>query len=208
LLQDKLIDALQQALDFPENSLERFIKLYVIAMSYLINDAKDKWICEFFRHTQEKPELRHKFTMQISHLLRNLDENSQREWWKVWLKDYWNNRLQGIPCPLENAEISIMLEKWVIHLQGVFSEAVSMAVQMNPVNLKEWSRLLHQIDQSNLIDCHPNDLARFLIYLGQSDHLPSFWKDDLKVLRKLLGKDLPGELVQDLRELIARIKAA
>ncbi|KKZ14308.1 MAG: hypothetical protein TQ37_01460 [Candidatus Synechococcus spongiarum 15L] len=206
LLQDKLIDALQQALDFPENSLERFIKLYVIAMSYLINDAKDKWICKFFRHTQKKPELRHKFTMQISHLLRNLDENSQREWWKVWLKDYWNNRLQGIPSPLENAEISIMLEKWVIHLQGVFPEAVSTAVQMNPVNLEKCSRLLHHIDQSNLIDCHPNDLARFLIHLGKSDHLPLSWKHSPNVPRKLLKKGLPEELDQELRELILKIE--
>ena len=207
LLRDKLIGALQRVIqEFPQPRRRFFINCYIVALSWLIEDDQDTWIGEFFEHANENHEAKYEFTMAIDNHLRNLNKSEQQEWWNVWLKDYWNNRLDGIPCPLENAEIAIMIEEWVIHLQGVFSEAVSMALRMNPVTLEKWSRLLHQIDQSNLIDCHPNDLARFLIYLGQSDHLPLSWKDDLNVLHKLLEKDLPEELDQGLRELIARIE--
>ena len=144
--------------------------------------------------------------MQICNHLCNLDESQQQEWWNVWLKDYWKSRLQGVPCPLENGE-NVKILEWVLHLQGVFSEAVSMAVQMNPV-LEDHSSLLDQIDESNLIDRYPNDLAKLLIHLGQQENLPWFWVSNLNVLENLLQKNLPENLAQGLQELIARLQSS
>ena len=206
LLQNKLVDALPQAVqDFHEDNLKRFIQVYVNVMSYLIKNDKDKWIYTFFQQAREKPELKHIFTTQVGRLLRNLDEGSQKERWNVWLKDYWNNRLQGVPCPLDNAEIATMFE-WVIYLQGVFSEAVAMAVQMGPAPLKRSLQLHRKVSETNLINRYPNDLARFLIHLGKCETPPWFWYQDSQILHHLLEKDLPEELANELDDLILRIE--
>ena len=206
LLRDKLIDALQRGIrEFPKDTLGRFVKLYVIALTCLIQDVQGRWIGEFFNHADNNNEVKYKFAVQICNRLRNLDESQQQEWWNVWLKDYWKNRLQGVPCRLENGEIAEML-KWVIHLQGVFSEAVDTAVKMEPVILESHSMLLYQIDESNLIDRYPSDLAKLLIYLGQQKSLPWFWVSNLNVLENLLQKNLPEDLAQGLQELVARLQ--
>lgn len=206
LLQDKLIGALQRGIrEFPQDTLERFVQSYVATLIWLIKDTNNHWISEFFKYAQENVEIKHKFAVQIRNQLRNLDESQQQECWNVWLKNYWKNRLQGVPCPLEDRETAEMFE-WVIHLQGVFPEAVAMAVQMKPVTSEDHSNILHQISESNLIDHYPNELAQFLIHLGSTEHLPWFWKTYLDVVHRLSQKDLPADLAQRVRELIVRLE--
>ena len=214
LLKDKCIGGLQRAIqDFPGDTLERFIQFYVSAMSLLIKNAKDKWISEFFKHTRENTDknltIKHMFALQVGHLLRDLDESSQKEWWNTWLKDYWNKRWQGRPCSLDDKEIAKMLE-WVIHLQGVFPEAVAMAVKAEPATLDNHSSLVHQISQSNLTDRYPNEMAQFLIYLGKCKIRSWCSQSDkcsiLDVLYRLLEKVRSEELKQGLYETILRIE--
>ena len=172
LLQDKLIGALQRAIqEFPQQKRSRFIQFYVIALSWLIQNTHDEWIVKFFEYAQENAQAKHEFTDHVRSLLRDLDESQQQEWWNVWLEDYWKKRLQGAPCPLDAGEIVMMFE-WVIYLQGVFPKAVSMAIQMQQVTLEDHSNLLYQINKSNLIDHYPNELAQFLIHLGNQERLP------------------------------------
>ena len=206
LLQDKLIGALQRAIqEFPQQKRSRFIQFYVIAWSWLIQNTNNEWIGKFFEYAQENAQAKHEFTYQVRLLLRDLDESQQQEWWNVWLKDYWKNRLEGVPCPLEDRETAEMFE-WVIYLQGVFPEVVDMAVRMKPVTLEDCSSLLHRISQSNLIDRHPNELAKFLIHLGSNEHLLWFWKTYFDVICQLSQKDLPTDLAEEIRELIVRIE--
>lgn len=205
LLKGKFIGGLQRAIQsFPENRLARFIQFYILVISYLVNDDKDQWIHTLFNQVQEKPELRHMFTTQVGHLLRDLDESSQNEWWKVWLRDYWNNRLQGVPCPLDDAEIATMFE-WVIHLQGVFPEAVDIALQMPLVPLNDSLVFHYKVSEMNLINRYPTKLAQFLIHLGKCETSPWFWYQDSQILHQLLEKDLPEDLKQELQETILRI---
>ena len=77
---------------------------------------------------------------------------------------------------------------------------------MEPVILESHSMLLYQIDESNLIDRYPSDLAKLLIYLGQQKSLPWFWVSNLNVLENLLQKNLPEDLAQGLQELVARLQ--
>ena len=211
LLKDKFIGGLQRIVqDFSQETLERetlerFIDFYVLAMSRLIENAKDQWISEFFKNTRENAIAKDTFASAISRHLRDLDESSQKEWWNVWLKDYWSNRLQGVPCPLEGGEVAEMLQ-WVIHLHGVFPDAVAMAVKMEPVTLEDYSSLLREIAQSNLINRYPSELAQVLIYLGKADRLPWSWSQDLDVFHQLLEKDLPEELSKKLHEIVLRLQ--
>ena len=66
------------------------------------------------------------------------------------------------------------------------------------------SMVLHGISESNLVDEHPNDLAKFLIVLGQFDTHPWFWHRTKEAVDKLLAKELPPEFETGLHELIAK----
>lgn len=77
---------------------------------------------------------------------------------------------------------------------------------MEPVILESHSMLLYQINKSNLIDHYPNELVQFLIHLGNQERLPESWKSDRNVIEKLLQKNLPENLAQELQELVARLQ--
>ncbi len=200
LLREKFADAVPRVFqEFQGQMLTRFVEFYVTAMGWLINGANDDWITEFFRHADG--ESRNQFAIAIGHRLRDLDESRQQEWWNVWLRDYWRNRLQGVPNRLDNAEIAQMLE-WVLHLPGVFSEAVGMAIQMPPET--QTPSHLHDLGESELIERYPEDLAQFLVHLGRHDTAPWFWVGTRKVVDKLLVKGLRADLDQGLRELTVK----
>ena len=201
LLREKFVDAVPQVFqEFQGKMLTRFVEFYVAAMGWLINGANDDWITEFFKHADE--ETKNQFAIAVGHRLRDLDESRQQEWWNVWLKDYWRNRLQGVPDRLDDAEIAQMLE-WVIHFPVVFSEAVELAIQMPLVTLTR-SHILRNLGENELIERYPEDLAKFLIHLGRHDTGPWFWASARKVFDKLLTKGLRADLNQGLHELIVR----
>ena len=200
-LRDKFRTAVPRvAQEFQGEMLRRFVDFYTFAMSLLMNDANDGWIADFFQHADA--EMRGQFALEIDHCLRELDENRQEEWWNVWLMHYWENRLQGVPSPLDDAEIGHMLE-WVMHLPGVFPEAVNMATQMRTIAFSR-SVTLHCIDESGLIETYPNELARLLVHFGQCETAPWFWHGTRTAVNRLLKKGLPPELEKGMRELIVR----
>ena len=148
--------------DFGEAGRRRFIECYLIVMELFIEGANDVWITELFRYAD--PETRRLFAIGIDHRLRRLDESRQQEWWGVWLRDYWNNRTDGIPSPLDQEEVNCMLE-WVFRLNGVFPEAVEVATRMTPGSIRR-SILLHRLEENTLVDGYPEEMAKFLVYLG------------------------------------------
>ena len=178
----------------------RFITSYTSMLTWFVSGPTDQWITKLL--VGDNPEVRKQFARQMEHRLRLLEETGQKEWWTTWLKEYWENRLIGVPTPLDTEEIETMLE-WVAHLPGVFPDAVSLAVRMRKVPLAR-SMTLHRIGESGLIDEHPNDLAKLLIHLGQCGTQPWFWHRTGDIVERLLAKELPPDIDTGLRELIAK----
>ena len=92
-----------------------------------------------------------------------------------------------------------MLE-WVVNLPGIFPEAVDLATKMPKATISR-SLILHEVGESELIERHPIELARFLVHLGQSDTDPWFWMGTQSVFDSLLEMDLPTEIATGLREI-------
>ena len=200
-LRNSLIGAVQRvSRDFEQDMLVHFMEFYIVALSWLIEDAHDEWVAEFFIHANG--EGRRLFAWEVGHQLRNLDEAAQQEWWNIWLRDYWADRLRGVPVELDDAETAEMLE-WVVNLPAVFTEAVNLAVQMRSVPLAH-SLILHDLGESILINRYPNDLARLLVHIGRCQTDPWFWMGSREVVDRLLGSGPPVEIEQGLRELIAK----
>ena len=95
-----------------------------------------------------------------------------------------------------------MLE-WVVHLPGVFPEAVGLTAGMRKIPLNK-TMILHRIGESSLIDDQPDDLARFLIQLGQYDTQPWLWYGTKDTVERLLATQLPLDIDTGLRELLAK----
>ena len=185
--------------DFGGAGRRRFLEYYLGAMELFIDGANDRWITELFQHADA--ETRRLFASGIGHRLRGLGETRQQEWWNVWLKDYWNNRIDGMPSSLEEEEITYMLE-WVLRLNGVFPEAVEVATRMTPAPIRR-SLMLHRLEENTLVDCYPEEMAKFLIYLGQCEVEPWFWYGTESVVDRLREVGLPEDLDMSLRELKA-----
>ena len=200
-LREKSINAVQRIIQaFDECMLMRFVEFYVAALGWLIDGANDDLITEFFKQADAKAKSQ--FAIAIKRRLRDLDEVKQKEWWDIWLRDYWENRLQGVPSPLDDAEIAQMLE-WVMHLPGVFPEAVNVATRMCPIPITK-SLALYNISESDLIKHYPNELAQLLVHFGQCDAQPWFWHGTREAVDRLLEKGLLPDLDMGLRELIVK----
>ena len=201
VLGDKFIAATSRvSQEFQGQMLEQFVKYYVGALSQTISSANEAWISEFFKNANA--DMKRHFGLEIYQHLRDSEERKQQEWWSIWLKDYWQNRLQGVPIPLDEVEIPCMLG-WAMHLPAVFPEAVSLATHLRstPLNI---DLDLHDIDGSDLIQQHPVALAELLIHFGKCETQPWFWSGTRATVDRLLAKELPLNVDTGLRELIAK----
>ena len=200
-LRESFLKGVQRVKHEPDWMMQhRFLNLYTEMLTWSVKGPADEWVTKLL--SDSEGEVRRLFAVRISFNLRSLSEEEQRAIWNTWLKGYWENRLQGVPCPLDDDEITQMLE-WVMHLPGVFPEAVSLAAQMPKAPLDK-STILHRLSESGLIDEHPNGLANFLIHLGQCDTQPWFWYRTREAVDKLLAKELPPDIETGLHELIAK----
>ena len=176
---------------------------------YFALDSIEKWISEFFTHSDA--EARHTFANGIGHRLHRMNETQQQEQWNRWLKPYWQDRLDGVPKPLESDEIKRMMD-WLPHLKGVFPEAVDLAIQMpqSESGGKRASLAIFELERSNLLEMHPEATAKLVLYMRPS--LPptdSAYGREKQIQRELIGKllqsDLPPELAEQLQEIRLRL---
>ena len=180
----------------------RFIKYYTIMIGYFAKDPIGIWIPTLLNDSNEA--IRRQFALEVMHCLRDLDDVRQREWWQRWLDRYWRNRLQGVPVALEPGEIEAML-RWLPHLTAVFSEAVNLAIQMPSLPLQHgW--IMHELKKGNVIESHPEEVARLLIHLGKADSPPYVWyKKGQELIKELLQLDLSSHLKRGLKELLTKL---
>ena len=179
----------------------RFVGYYTAMLTWFITGPNDEWIVKIFSNGDEN--IRHWFTEQIGYRLRSLDEAQQQEWWNVWLKGYWENRLLGTPAPLDDAEIRAMLG-WTNHLPAIYSEAVDLAVRMRIVPL-ERGFFIRELGKSDLSEKHPAATAKLLVHLGKADYGLLTWYDMKETFDLLLQSNLDTATEVALRETMAKI---
>ena len=211
LLSEAFLDAVQQInRDLSEQKRrDRFINCYTVMLVYFALDAIEQWILEFFTHSDA--DTRHTFANEIGHRLHHMNETQQQEQWNHWLKPYWQNRLDGVPKPLESDEIKRMMD-WLPRLKGVFPEAVELAIQMpqSEAGGKRASLAIYHLKRSNLLEMHPEATAKLMLYMRPS--LPPTdpaYGHQKQIQRELIGRllqsPLPLELKTKLQELDAKL---
>ena len=178
---------------------DQFIRYYTDMLVYFVQeDPLDKWIPALFQYGGR--EARQDFAFNLRRCLQDMDEAAQQEFWQRWLKQYWENRLQGVPvAALESDEIKNMLN-WLPHLTTVFQEAVGLAVQMQEAQLENcW--VIDRLNESDLSQRYPEAIAELLIYLWECN-LPNYtWVSGPELIDKLLQLDTSPERKEKLKEI-------
>ena len=179
--------------------LDRFVETYTAAVFFFLEDPLREWIPAFFENPSKKG--RRYFAFYIGGHLRAANETQQRDCWERWLDSYWKNRLNGIPKPLDDQEIEVMLD-WLPNLGAVFPKAVDVAIRM-PKTQTQNSLVVYEIAKSDFSQTHPKAVARLLIHLGACGPLSSFREEAKAVISTLLRSNLSSDLEQGLNELVA-----
>lgn len=136
-----------------------------------------------------------------------LDEKQILDTWDIWLHNHWQDRLEGVPVPLEK-EIEIMLQ-WLPYLGKIFPQASSLAIEsltenqitdLNPCSLLN---LLKNLCKTTLISDYPNETAKLIICLCQcaSYSLPNI--DPLNNIVKKL-QNIENSLKNELNEVLLK----
>jgi hypothetical protein len=91
-----------------------------------------------------------------------LEESPQKAagTWNLWLREYVDSRLIGVPVALSDEETKEMAE-WCIHLGALFSEAVERIVQMRLRGVFAYG-IIDKLLKSPLLDTFPKDSCRYV----------------------------------------------
>ena len=165
-----------------------------------MDDPLDAWIPEFLK-TDDDSDKR-LFAWSLGERIGEMDDAVQRELWDRWLKQYWENRLQGVPTPLSKAEVAAMAA-WPRRFESLFPKAVDLAVAMPSAPLDGWSAL-REMDEGDQWSSCPGATIRLLAYVAEHDASRAFWFHAQALVEKLSTLELSEAAATQLDELRAK----
>ena len=137
----------------------RFIEFFTELMVFHVDNPNLTLLPKLFE--SGSLEDRVSFASQIGFFIRHMTEKTRQDVWRRWLHPYWENRLQSVPVPLDEAEIKAMLE-WLPHLGELFPQGVALAVSARPVRI-EHNHIPFVMRESDLVTRFPTETAKLLI---------------------------------------------
>ena len=193
------LPSIQELFSEDSDLRRQFVSFFASMSVYFVEDPLDNWIPEFFRNVE--PEDKERLAWAIGDILASAEDARRREWWDRWIRRYWENRLQGVPFPLEPVEIKAMVG-WLPKIGALFPEAVELALKMQPTPLKN-SFIIHQLYRGDWWSMCPEATAKLVIWIAYTESPSSTWHEGGELIAELLKRDLPEELTERLREIPA-----
>lgn len=201
-LVEALIPAFVAALPRLDGALsrrrQRFTEFYTALVVFHVSDPRAQLLPELFKYGS--PEDRLSFASHLGYFLKNMDPANRQQLWVRWLQDYWRDRLQAIPKPLDDEEIRAMRE-WLPALGDAFPEAVLLVLRSQAVSV-EHAHFLYQLKESDLVTRFPLDMTELIIYL--TNCIRGYQKGELAEVAKRLT-NIPPEVAHKLDEALAKI---
>src|SRR5262249_16625893 len=117
---------------------------------------------------------------------------------------YWQNRIDGVPKPLEVGEITEMVE-WALAFKESFPE-VAENIYKSPEPKAEHRFVYDQLSKSDVIRLHPKAAAALVLYLLKIDFTPVYWFEPLvKIVQDLKAFDGAKEALRQICGELARL---
>ena len=196
-LQPAFVSALQRLSTDLADRRRRFIEFFTALVVFHVDDPTLHLLPALFE--DGSLEDRVSFASQIGFFLRQMADNTRQDLWDRWLCRYWQNRLQSVPLPLDEAEVRKMME-WLPHLGELFPQGVSLAVSAPAAQIIHTS-LMYDMKKSDLVPRFPTETAKLLIYL--CNRAPGYHATDISTIARRLSP-LDSELRRRLDESMAR----
>ena len=194
-----------------------FVECYTVMLIYAADDVLGTWIPKLFEHgshqsqpTNREPTLLRDdnrripeiFALKVTKCLEHMDDSEKQELWKRWLKEYWQDRLNGKPAPLTPNESHLMLD-WLPELNTEFPEAVNLAINL-PSSSLENTRILACLVTEKTWENHPEHseaVAKLVIRLWDWE-IPYYDRDTVReIVEGLLELNVSPELKSKLEEI-------
>ena len=176
-----------------------FISAYTAMMIHIVDDPIESWMPRLFDNFQSTED-RLQFAFTVGGELAEMGHEQQNLWWKRWLKEYWENRLDGVPTTLKDGEVQKMLE-WLPYFKEVFPEAVDCAVRM-PLCSIEPDIVVYSLIESKLWATFPDETIRLLVYLADSESSSAWaWLEARTLVNDLRLLELSESSRSDLEKL-------
>jgi hypothetical protein len=162
--------------DFAKEQRKRFCEyLAGIACHSSINPIQDGWLNKFLLSVTE--EERVIWASYVREMLKGMKEPAAETAWDNWIKNYWQNRIEGIPVLLGAPEASAMVD-WAVCFKESFPN-VAENVYRSPVPKREHFFLFEELSESDLLTRHPGAVARFVFYLLRNRVAPVYYFDPI-----------------------------
>ena len=200
-LTDPFLSAAARASGFSDHhTRERFIDWLVAVLIDFIDDPIDEWLPALLLNAGE--DERQRFAWAIWKRLGGMSDSEQQELWNRWLKRYWENRIDGVPLPLNDAETEWMFS-WLPQLHSLFAEGVELALRMPSENAKAFF-LIRRLEKGDHWEREPNATTDLLLHVATSKSgVPPYFRWG-ELIERLMQSDLTEDRKQSLEELRVR----
>jgi hypothetical protein len=132
-----------------------------IACFSTINPLQHGWLNGFL--VAAGLEQRIMWAAAMGGALGQMKEPGAQVAWDHWIQTYWQNRIEGLPVPLDSREVGEMVE-WSIPLQSVFPAAVTK-ICASPNASMTHSSLFYRLPKSEIPALHPAPAAKLVLHL-------------------------------------------
>ncbi|MDR9829789.1 DUF4020 domain-containing protein [Vibrio sp. FNV 38] len=184
-----------------QNKAERFIEHYVAAAFFQIAQPEQGWLPKLI--TSTSPKRRVHLAKQLCSFLARQEPSARQQTWDGWFQQYWQNRINACPIPLDAEEAAVMLSILDDALES-FDAAVELTIQMPPPNL-EHSHLIYALRKKEWIADHSNAIAKLVVYLLREHQTGSALYGLKDLVAKIRTDEVESDLLNHLRQ--ALIKA-
>jgi hypothetical protein len=193
----KTFSRIDPALD--EVSDQLLGRLAGLAVYSSIDPWHGGWLMDFIRDADD--ESRSKWCMNVGRELGSLTDEQLNAVWDKWLREYWRDRLTGVPKQFSDEEKAEIIG-WAVGVR--FDEAVDLIVQAGgPANMDEFS--LYRLKDGNWAATHPRATALLVRHIARSFRRMGYscsWMGELALLA--LDNGAPREVVHDIAEAMAK----
>jgi len=187
----------------PDRMQQQFCShLAGIACFGSINPVRNGWLRRFLQSVDAKQ--RERWASDVWMMLGSMAESAKQSTWDNWMKEYWQNRIEGIPMPLSAAEAGAMME-WSLRLEPVFPDVVEKICGSTPPELKH-SLLYFQIPETALPKRYPHSVAQLMLYLLRKSTAPIYDFDRVDdTFEQLVGGAVDARLLVEICDELAKV---
>ena len=160
------------------------------------------WLKRFLQEVT--PEERTIWSSSMSRTLKGMKEPLPEHSWRSWISTYWQNRIEGVPMPLEVGEITEMVE-WTLAFEVSFPE-VAEKIYKSPIPKAKHEFFYNKLGESGVLKLHPSSSATLVLYLLKIDFTPIYWFDPLvKIVQDLRPVEDAKQVLRQICGELARL---